>query len=385
MMQYRVNPKNGDKISALGHGGMHLSRDEQAFERQLIHAIESGVNYIDTAYIYPGSEAAIGKVLAKGCRDRVFLADKLPPYLVHKYEDFDKVFLKQLARLQTDRVEYYMVHMLPNAAEFARLRDLGLLDWLAAKRAAGQVVNFGFSYHGGTPEFKKIIDCHDWDFTMIQYNFYDENSQAGKAGLLYAAEKGMPVMVMEPLRGGSLVNKLPEKAKKVWAQAQPQRSPAEWALRWVWNHPQVVTALSGMANQTVLEENLRTVSDALPNALSAAELALFAEVRSAIAEKTRVPCTGCAYCMPCPKGVDIPMCFSTLNDAAMGGKMNAQVQYIMRNYNHQASLCSECGKCEKHCPQDIAIRAELKNVQKALEGVLYKPLRFGIKTFMKLK
>ncbi len=384
-MQYRRNPKNGDEISILGHGGMHFQKDENAMIDQLRFAIDSGVNYIDTAYIYPGSEVTIGKALQGGYRDRVSLADKLPPYLVRKYADFDRVFGKQLERLQTNRIDYYMVHMLPNAAEFARLCALGLLDWVAQKREQGIIRNFGFSYHGGVPEFQKLIDCHSWDFCMIQYNYYDENAQAGKSGLLYAAQKGIPVIAMEPLRGGSLVTKLPEEGKKLWENASPQRSPAEWALRWVWNHPEVLCLLSGMHDRNVLEENLRIAQDAKANDLTAEQLALFAKVRKTIADKTRVPCTGCSYCMPCPAGVDIPMCFSTLNDSALGSKMNSQVNYIMRNFNHEASKCSDCGKCEQHCPQAIPVREKLREVKKTFEGPIYKPMRFAIKTVMRLK
>jgi len=384
-MQYKINPKNGDKLSILALGAMRLPKDEAERMDLIRRAVDSGVNYIDTAYLYPGSEAALGRALTEGYRDRVVLADKLPPYLVKKNADIEKIFSKQLERLQTDRIEYYMIHMLPTAAEWQRLCDLGLLDWVAEQKKAGRIKNFGFSYHGGVPAFEQLIDAWDWDFCMIQYNYYDENKQAGKRGLRYATEQGIPVMVMEPLRGGWLANRLPKEAQAVWEAASQKRSPAEWALRWVWNQPQPLTVLSGMSSMEVLEENLRIAAEVQPGALTEEDMARYESVRNIIAEKTQVACTGCNYCMPCPAGVDIPMCFTSLNDQALLGKMSAQMNYIIRAYNHNASLCTQCGACEKHCPQQLAVREELKKVKKALEGPTYKPFRFGIKTFMRLK
>jgi len=198
-MNYRVNPKNNDKLSILGFGCMRFTKDEKELEKQIIYAIENGVNYFDTAYIYPNSEVALGRVLAKGYRDRVKIATKMPPYLIKKYEDFDKIFNAELGRLQTTYIDYYLIHMITDVNIWSRLVSLGVLDWIKEKKEKGQIINIGFSYHGGKDEFIKIVDVFDWEFCMIQYNYLDENKQAGKSGLQYAASKGIPVMIMEPL------------------------------------------------------------------------------------------------------------------------------------------------------------------------------------------
>lgn len=387
-MKYRENPKNGDQLSILGFGCMRFSKEESEVEKQIIYAIENGVNYFDTAYIYPNSEAVLGRVLAKGYRERVKVATKLPPYLVKKREDLDKIFNEELSRLQTDYIDYYFMHMLTDVNIWNRLIDLGILDWIAEKKEKGQIKNIGFSYHGGRDEFVKVIDAYDWEFCMIQYNYLDENNQAGKSGLKYAASKGIPVMVMEPLRGGKLVSHLPKEVYEVWEQAPVKRSPAEWAFRWIWNHPEVVVVLSGMNSQDMVEENIRVASDAEAGAFTEMDYKLFERVRTILNEKIKIPCTACNYCLPCPVGVDIPTCFSCYNDREIEGKFAAIGKYIMqtslKTQAHNASLCIQCGKCETHCPQKIEIRKELSNVTKSLEGFYYKPARFFIKKFMKL-
>jgi len=384
-MKYRTNSKNGDRLSQLAFGCMRLPRDEREAARLVHSAIDQGVNYFDTAYIYPGNEALMGRLLSNGYRDKVHIATKMPPYLIKKQEDLDKIFHTQLTRLQTDRIEYYLIHMLPDIVEWNRLQNIGILDWISQKKQNGQIKNIGFSYHGGVPEFLQLVDAYSWDFCMIQYNYYDVNSQAGNKGLLYAAEKGIPLMIMEPLRGGRLVTQLPSDVAALWEQARIQRSPAEWALRWVWNHPQVLTVLSGMNTQATLEENIRIASEAEPNSLLSDELALFDEARRLFMQKTLVPCTGCNYCMPCPFGVDIPMCFSAYNDRTMIGNLRAWFNYILRTNNHNASLCTRCGKCETHCPQSIPIRDRLAEVSRKMERFPYKPARFAIRKVMKMK
>lgn len=386
-MIYRTNPRNGEQLSQLGFGCMRFDRDDRKVEQQIAHAIENGVNYFDTAYAYPNSEERLGRVLAAGgYRDKVFIATKMPTYLINKPDGFERMFCTQLKRLQTDHIDYYLMHMLPNVGEWERVCNLGILDFIDGKKKSGQIRNLGFSYHGGLQEFKNLTDIYDWDFCMIQFNYLDENNQAGKSGLEYAASKGLPVMIMEPLRGGKLVNKLPKEAVKIWEHAPAKRSPAEWALRWVWNHPEVATVLSGMNSMEMVEENIRIASEAKADDLSQADLALYEQVRKIILGKGTVPCTGCNYCMPCPRGVDIPMCFTCYNDRKSGieNGMFAEFYYIQRAYNHQASLCIECGKCEKHCPQNIAIREELKKVKKELEGPFYRPVRYIAKKIMKL-
>jgi predicted aldo/keto reductase-like oxidoreductase len=387
-MNYRINPKNNDKLSILGFGCMRFAKDEKEVEKQIIYAIENGVNYFDTAYIYPNSEAILGRVLSKGYRQRVKIATKMPPYLIKKYEDFDKIFNTELQRLQTDYIDYYFMHMLTDTNIWTRLVNIGILKWIEEKKQKGQIKNIGFSYHGGRDEFIKLVDIYPWEFCMIQYNYLDENNQAGKSGLQYAAAKGLPVMVMEPLRGGKLVTNLPKEVNEVWNKAHIKRSPAEWAFRWIWNHPEVTLLLSGMNSQEVVEENIRVAKDAEANSFTEQDYELFTKVRNILNEKIKVPCTGCNYCMPRPKGVDIPTCFSCYNDREIEGKLSSIGKYIMqtsiRKESHNASLCSKCGLCEKHCPQNIAIREELTKVSKTMEGFYYKPARFLIKRIMKL-
>ncbi|MDW7661113.1 MAG: aldo/keto reductase [Bacillota bacterium] len=387
-MKYRVNPKNGDKLSILGFGCMRFSKDENEVERQIIYAIENGVNYFDTAYMYPNSEVILGRVLAKGYRDKVKIATKLPPFMVKKYEDLDKIFYEELRRLQTDRIDYYFMHMLTDVKIWNRLVGLGIVEWIEEKKQKGEIINIGFSYHGGREEFKRLVDSYDWEFCMIQYNYLDENNQAGRSGLEYAHSKGLPVMIMEPLRGGKLVTNLPKEVFKIWDNAYIKRSPAEWAFRWIWNHPEVTVVLSGMNSQEMVEENIRVADSSEANAFTDTDFKLFSDVKSILDEKIKVPCTGCNYCMPCPFGVDIPTCFSTYNDREIEGKFSAIGKYIMqtslKSEASNASLCTQCGACEVHCPQKIAIREELRNVTNKMEGIYYKPARFLIKKFMKL-
>ena len=382
-MQYRVNPKTGDKISALGFGCMRFNRSEKEVEQHIRFAIDQGINYFDTAYLYPNSEAILGRILAKdGLRDKVKVATKLPYYLVKSYSDFDKYFNTQLKRLQTDHIDYYLMHMLPDYASFESAVNMGILKWAEEKKQTGAIKNFGFSFHGLQDEFMKLVDAYSWDFCMIQYNYLDEFVQAGKAGLEYAAKKGLGIMVMEPLRGGTLVDKLPQSAKDMWENAPTKRSPADWGLRWVLNHPQVTCVLSGMGTQAMVEENIATVSDATAHSLSKEELALYDKVRTEIREATKVGCTGCGYCMPCPRDVDIPNCFASLNDTVIKGKMMSMYWYMQMTKGHEASLCVKCGKCEPLCPQSIPIREKLDQAQRELEGFPYKPMRWFIKTFM---
>ena len=376
-MQYRKNPKTGEDISLLAYGCMRFPRDERETERQIRYAIDQGINYFDTAYMYGASEATLGRILAKdNLRAKVKIATKLPHYLGKKQEDFDRIFQTQLRRLQTDHIEYYMIHMLPALATWERLVHIGIIDWLTKKKKSGEISQIGFSFHGPESEFIALIDAWDWDFCMIQYNYYDINFQAGRRGLEYAAGKGIPLMIMEPLRGGTLVHKLPPKAKQIWDEAPEQRSAAEWGLRWVFNHPQVLTALSGMSTMEMIEENVRVAKETLPGSLTEEELTRYNQVREAIQAGTKVSCTGCGYCMPCPFGVDIPLNLTCLNETVFQGKLRALTWYIATTTDCNASLCTQCGKCEKLCPQEIKIQEKLAQTVRELEGFPYKPLRF---------
>lgn len=389
-MQYRDNPQNGDKLSVLGFGCMRFTRkggfiDQEKAEQEMQAALDLGVNYFDTAYTYPGSEICLGKFLAKGNRDKVYIATKLPQYLAKSYEDFDRFFYEELKRLQTDSIDYYLLHMLSDFYSWKRLVDLGIEKWIAEKKEKGEIRNIGFSYHGGSNGFIAILDAYDFDFCQIQFNYLDVHGQAGERGLKYAAEKGMPVVIMEPLRGGRLVQGLPGRAKEFWNEAKPKKSPAEWGLRWLWNYPEVTVVLSGMNSVAQVEENTAVASDASAGALSADELALFDKAREIIRENTKVPCTGCGYCMPCPAGVDIPVCFNAMNVRQADGLYNGTREYLMcttfKAKPTNASKCIKCGRCEKLCPQKIQIRKELAGVVKTLENPAYKIISKFAKTF----
>ena len=387
-MIYRTNPKNGDRLSQLGFGCMRFIKDEKEIEEQVVYAIENGINYFDTAYIYPNNEERLGRVLAKGYRDKVKIATKVQPFLIKKYEDFDKIFNTELERLQTDYIDYYLIHMLSDVKVWNRLVDIGAAKWIEEKKKNGQIRNIGFSYHGGKSDFTKIIDAYDWGFCMMQYNFLDENNQAGKSGLEYASKKGLAVMIMEPLRGGKLATNLPKEVYDVWEGAYVKRTPAEWSFRWIWNHPEVTVVLSGMNSKEMIEENIRVASDAEANSFTEKDFELFEKVKAILKEKIKIPCTGCNYCMPCPHGVDIPTCFSCYNDMGIEGKIESRMRYLMRTSMkkepHNASLCVKCGLCETHCPQKIQIREELTKVKKSMESFYYRPVMFIVRKFMKL-
>lgn len=380
-MEYRVD-KYGNKISVLGFGCMRFTQkagkiDFEKAEKEIMTAYEAGVNYYDTAYIYTGSEATIGEIFEKnGIRDKINIATKLPHYMIKKAEDADKYFKEELRRLRTDHVDYYLMHMLNDVKSWERLKELGIDGWIKTKKASGEIRQIGFSYHGNSDGFCKLIDAYDWDFCQIQYNYLDENSQAGRTGLKHAASKGFPVVIMEPLRGGKLVNNLPEKAKKLFENYKIKHTPAEWAFRWLWNQPEVTCVLSGMNSTEMVEENVKNAATAKVGELTVEDENLLKEVVKAINEKMKVGCTGCRYCMPCPKNVDIPGTFAAYNSRYADGKFSALREYMMctllRKDFTSASNCIECGKCEQHCPQKIEIRKELKNARKELEGPVYK-------------
>jgi len=389
-MQYRKD-KYGNDISALGFGCMRFRRNGPAIdmaeaEKEILAAIESGVNYFDTAYIYPGSEAALGEILAKnGVREKVKIATKLPHYLIKSREGMEKLFNEQLKRLKTDYVDYYLMHMLTDTATWEKQIKLGVLDFLEEKKRSGAIRQIGFSYHGNSDMFCKLVDAYDWDFCQIQYNYLDEHSQAGRRGLQYAHSKGLPVIIMEPLRGGKLVNRLPQDAVDAFAEHPISRTPAQWAFRWLWNQEEVTCVLSGMNSMEMLRENVQTASDAKIGEMGTEEEAMFQKVVAAINAKLKVGCTGCGYCMPCPKGVDIPGAFAAYNRMASEGKFAGLREHFMcsaaRKDSTAASLCIGCGKCESHCPQGISIRQELKNVKKDLEGPIYKTARKVVELF----
>jgi uncharacterized protein len=385
-MQYRTVHKNGDKLSALGFGAMRLPTkrgkiDQERATRQIRYAIDKGINYIDTAFLYHGgeSETFLGNALSDGYREKVRIATKLPPDYVKKREDMDEILHVQLKRLQTDYIDYYLLHGL-EANNWKKLLDLGIFEFLEQAKAAGMIKNIGFSFHGDCQTFKDIIDAYDWVFCQIQYNFLDEENQAGTEGLHYAASKNIAVMIMEPLRGGMLTRKLPQVVRKIYRDAGKQRSAAEWGLRWVWNHKEVTVVLSGMNEEDQIAENIKTCENALPGSLNPDELAIIDNVAESYKRLTKVDCNGCAYCMPCPLGVNIPQCFNFYNNYYIAGRsLKTRINYwieLMGGIGKpaNASLCKNCGKCVKTCPQKIAIPEELKKVSRNLEGLPAKIL-----------
>ena len=391
-MNYRTD-KYGNQLSILGFGCMRFPQkmgriDMEETEREIMTAYQAGVNYYDTAYIYPGSEAALGEIFEKNnIREKVYIATKLPHYLIKSVADMDKLFAEELRRLRTDYVDYYLMHMLTDTDTWNRLKSLGIEEWIAEKKASGAIRQIGFSYHGNSEMFCNLVDAYDWDFCQIQYNYMDEHSQAGRRGLYHAHAKGIPVIIMEPLRGGKLVNRLPDTAKKIFEEYKIKRTPAQWAFRWLWNQHEVTVVLSGMNSDEMVRDNIQTASTVEVGELGEDEEQMLKQVVAAINAKMKVGCTGCGYCMPCPKGVDIPGTFAAYNRRYAEGKFWSFVDYVMcttlRKNSTAASNCVGCGKCEKHCPQHIEIRKNLKDAQKELETPIYKVLRKVVKGFMK--
>ena len=383
-MQYRVD-KYGNELSVLGYGCMRFTRkgsgiDIEKAEKEIMAAYEAGVNYFDTAYIYPGSEAALGEILERnGIRRKVNIATKVPQFLVRDRAALDRYFGEQLSRLRTDYIDYYLMHHVTDVAMWEKLKAVGILDWIRDKKESGAIRNIGFSYHGNTENFLKVLSDYDWDFCQVQYNYLDDVSQAGVKGVKAAAERGIPVVIMEPLRGGKLVNMLPKGALEAMKESGRGWTPAQWGLRWLYDQPEVTVVLSGMNSIEMVEENCRTASEALPGHLTEEDRAVLEAVKKNIREKEKVGCTGCRYCMPCPKGVDIPGIFRCYNAMYTESKGQGRFQFAqtvgLTKEPAFATQCVQCGKCEQHCPQKIPIRQKLKEADKALRPL---PYRIGI-------
>ncbi len=376
-------------MSILGFGCLRFPKkggkvDVREVEREILYALEHGVNYFDTAYVYGSSEKVLGDIINKnGIRDRMILATKLPHYLMRSLEGADRLFNEQLTRLQTDYIDNYLIHMLPDINIWNSLVEMGIVKWLEDKKAQGTIRHIGFSYHGNTENFIKLLDAYDWEFCQVQYNYMDEHTQAGRAGVRYAWGKGIPVIIMEPLRGGRLVNGLPQKAQEVFEKMEPSRSPAQWALDWLWDQREVACVLSGMNSMQMLEENIATANEARVGMLTDEQKQMLERVKETINERIKVPCTGCGYCQPCPFGVDIPGVFRCFNERYTDDHRTALLEYLkcttFKATPTYASLCKKCGKCEAHCPQGIAIRRELENAQKGLETPIFRVADMGCK------
>lgn len=374
-MLYRKFGQTGEELSILGFGCMRFpvinnnpkEIDEEEAIKQLRYGIDNGINYIDTAYPYHGgnSEIVVGKALKDGYREKVKLATKLPPWFVKTREDMDKYLNEQLNKLQTDHIDFYLLHSM-NKTHWGNFKKNNVFDFIEEALADGRIKHIGFSFHDELSLFKEIVDSYDWDFCQIQYNFMDENYQAGKEGLKYAFEKGLGIIVMEPLRGGNLARNIPNDVKAVWDQADVKRSPAEWGFKFIWNQPEIGVVLSGMNEMRQIVENISTASNTEPNSLSKKEVNLIDEVKKIYKDRTVVDCTNCKYCMPCPFGVDIPGNFIHLNNASIYGDVE-RTKNIYNDFvkgEKRASNCRECGKCEEVCPQHINIRDMLKEVVK---------------------
>ncbi|WP_243359508.1 aldo/keto reductase [Fundidesulfovibrio terrae] len=382
-MLYRKMPKNGDELSILGFGCMRLPMaegkiDEERAIAQIRGAIDDGINYVDTAWPYHGgeSEPLLGKALKDGYRERVKIATKLPSWLINSREDMDRYLNAQLEKLGTDHIDYYLVHALEGAS-WDKLEALGIREFLDQAKKDGRIVNAGFSFHGLAEDFRRIVDAYPWVFCQIQYNFLDQQFQAGTEGLKYAASKDIGVVIMEPLRGGNLGLLTPPPAvADLWNEAKTKRSPVEWALRWVWNHPEVTVVLSGMNEEAHIVENLAIAGEAHAGSLTVEELDLVDRVARKYQELMQVGCTGCAYCLPCPMGVKIPKCFDFFNKMHMFGNADeAKFMYIaflsgMTSHDEPgfASQCVACGECLEKCPQHIAIPEILERVAAEMEG-----------------
>ena len=366
-MHYRKFGKLDWNVSALGFGAMRLpiiggdtkNIDQPEAIKMIRHSIDNGVNYVDTAYPYHGgeSEKVVGKALKDGYREKVRLATKMPSWLVEKYEDFDKYLNEQLEKLDTAHIDYYLLHGL-NTKRWPLLNELGVFEWAEKAKEDGRIKYLGFSFHDEYPVFEQILeDAEHFTFCQIQLNYMDTEYQAGIKGLKLAAEKGLAVVIMEPIKGGKLGVTPPQDVIDVWAKSEVRRTPADWALQWVWNLPEVCVVLSGMSEMRHVEENLVSASNSGPGKLKAYELALVEEAKNAYLNLGFVGCTACNYCMPCPSGVAIPEILGLYNEYYQSG----QSDEIKTKYWEQitpethSSNCISCAVCEAQCPQNLPI------------------------------
>lgn len=375
-MQYRKFERSGVKASVLGFGCMRLPVqagvegdpiDRPEAIRMIRKAIDSGVTYVDTAYGYHNgdSENLVGEALQDGYRERVLLATKLPVWKVEKYEDMERLLDEQLTKLKTDHVDFYLLHAL-DKARFHQMRDLNVFKFLDDMVAKGKIKYPAFSFHDNAEAFREIVDSYPWHMAQIQMNVLDEFNQATLEGMKYAASKGIGIVIMEPLRGGALAAKLPEEIRALYEKAPVKRSAVEWAFRWLYDQPEIMTILSGMSSMEQLEDNLKIFEGALPGTMTADEKELMTQVRLAYESRVRVGCTGCEYCMPCPAGVQIPKIFRNLDSNAMFDTLDKFSGFYNKlvSEGHGADQCVKCGACESVCPQHFDIRDKLESIHK---------------------
>lgn len=381
-MQYRPFGKLDWSVSALGFGTMRLpiiGADQANINEpeaiKLIHyAIDEGVNYIDSAYVYHegNSEVVVGKALEDGYSDKVKIATKMPVFSVQTKEDLDRIFGLQLKRLKTDHVDFYLLHALMELT-WNKVKELNILDWAQRQIAEGKISHLGFSFHDELDVFKEIVDGYDWTFCQIQYNYLDEHYQAGVDGLKYAAKKGLAVVVMEPLAGGLLAVKPPAEIQQEMDKADVKRSAPDWGLQWVWNQPEVSVALSGMNSMAQVQENLESANHSGVNSLTQQELAILSKSRELFLKCGYIGCTKCRYCSHCPQSIDIPVTIAFLNEYASKRREPAAQEKIKQQYaaavpsEQRASNCIHCGQCEAICPQHLPIRRLISEAAASLE------------------
>ena len=400
-MQYRTMPNSDEKLSVLGFGCMRLpapkgrkttifsSIDNEKAAKQIKHAIDRGVNYLDTAYPYHAgtSEKFLGEyVLKDGYREKVNIATKLPCMTINKKESIEEIFNKQLQNLQVEYIDYYLLHSLTGKT-WDKMLSLGVIDFMDKIKKEGKVRHMGFSFHDSKEEFIRIVDGYNWEFSQVQFNILDEHAQASIEGIKYAHSKGLGIIAMEPLRGGSLANQIPNEAQKIYDNAPEKRNPADWALRWIWNYPEIAVVLSGMNDEKQIDENIKTASEALPDSLTPNELTVIDNFRKAYLQSLQIGCTGCAYCMPCPAGINIPSAFLNLNN--ISSKFEAKIMHMLTagvqtrdGKPHWTNACTNCGQCEKKCPQALKIREAFRLVQKDFEKPGIKALAMILRVFM---
>lgn len=392
-MLYRTMPKIDEKLSVLGFGCMRLPATKEGLVdkpraiEQIRYAVDQGVNYIDTAWPYHSgvSEIVVGEALCSGYRDKAYIATKLPSWMVTGRDHMDYFLNEQLKRLKTGQIDFYLMHNLAGPM-WNSLKQMEILDFIEKAKQSGRIKHAGFSFHGRVDDFKRIVDDYPWEFCQIQYNYLDEYHQAGTEGLKYAAENDLGIIIMEPLRGGNLgIPDPPSEIAAVWDRAPEKRTPVEWALRWVWDHPEVTTVLSGMNEEAHVKENIRIARAALPQSLSPEEHALISEASDTYKKLMKVNCTGCQYCMPCPEDVNISSAFEILNKLYLfKNEEEAKIMYAARCSNlfsgsdkeGYASNCIQCGECIEKCPQSIPIPDILEDVVDTLEDKdLYERLK----------
>ena len=369
-MLYRRMNQTDAKLSILGFGCMRLpqttncSIDEPQATKMVRYAIDHGINYFDTAYVYHNgeSEPFLGRALSDGYREKVHIATKLPVWDVQSQNDMDRILNEQLLRLNTDYIDFYLLHGLGKTS-WINMVNLNVGEFLDQAIADGRIHRAGFSFHDEVQVFKEIVDEYDWTFTQIQYNYMDEEYQAGTEGLNYAAAKGLGIVIMEPLRGGVLARETAE-TKNIFASRGHARSAAEWGLRWLWNHPEITVVLSGMSTMQQVKDNLGYANDTKPSVLTPDDTAVYEEIKTYYRNRMKIPCTKCRYCMPCMAGVEIPECFSAYNDASVyNDTAGAKMSYdAYTGFGGDASQCQDCGVCESLCPQHLPIRKHLKEV-----------------------